>query len=99
MPAVCIPFPELAERIMKEKWSMERIRNYIEKQVEKCERNLFMDCSVWNVVFLEDILENPDLPIEIIKEEYREITKRFCEYVKSLKKQEVKKDEKGRNMC
>ena len=97
MPVACIPFSELAEKIIKEKWNMKQIKNYIEKQVEKYEKNLFMDCSVWNIVFLEDILENPNLPIEIIREEYREITKNSANMLNLLKKRRLK-NEKGKNM-
>ena len=98
MPAACIPFPELAGKIMEEKWSLEQIENYIEEEIERREEDSTLDCTTWNIVLLEDILENPDLPVEIvIRKEYREIVKKLCEYVKSLKKQEVK-NEKGRNV-
>jgi len=91
MPAACLPFPELARKIMEEKWNLKQIENYIEEEIKKYEKTPIPDCTIWNIVFLEDILENPNLPIEIIRGEYREITKKLCEYIKSLKKEETEK--------
>ena len=83
---------------MEEKWSLKQIENYIEKEIKKYEKFPILDCTIWNIVFLEDILENPDLPAEIIREEYRKVVKELCRYVKSFKNQEAR-NEKGRNMC
>jgi len=95
MSTTCIPFPELARKIMEEKWNLEQIENYIEEEIKKYEKTPIPDCTIWNIVFLEDILENPDFPVEIVREEYREVVKELCRYVKSLKNRrpEMKKEE------